>query len=64
MKKVSDHLNIVLREKKTVITRAFFWKIPHHHKNIKDVKLKIGRYKKPKSGWDPEELESLVVIPM
>lgn len=45
--------------KKTVITRAFFLKIPHHHKNIKDVKLKIGRYKKPKSGWDPEELESL-----
>lgn len=59
MKKVSDYLTKVLRDKKTVITKAFFWKIPHDHENIKDVRLKIGRYKKPQDVWDSEELESL-----
>lgn len=46
MAKVSDKLSKVLRNKKTVITRAVFWKIPHNS-GIEDIRLKIGRYRKP-----------------
>lgn len=46
----------VIREKKTVITRAVFWKIPHNS-GIEDVRLKLGRYKKPQNIFDDEVLE-------
>jgi hypothetical protein len=42
-------LEKVLRDKKTVITRALFWRIPHDS-GKEDVYLKIGRYNKP-PGW-------------
>jgi hypothetical protein len=58
MAKIEDKLIRVLRNKPTVITRAFFWKIPHHS-GKEDVRLKLGRYKKPKDWFENEEPESL-----
>jgi len=40
-----DYLFGILKEKKTVVSRVAFWKIPHSN-NENDVSLKIGRYKK------------------
>lgn len=57
MSNVSDKLISILKDKKTVITRAFFWKIPHHSGRI-DIRLKVGRYKKPDDPFDPESLEN------
>jgi hypothetical protein len=37
-------MSAVLKRKKTVITRALFWKIPHDS-GIEDIHLKLGRYK-------------------
>ena len=45
MSKVEAQKFTILREKKTVISRAALWKIPHNS-GIEDVRLKIGRYKK------------------
>ncbi len=56
MSKVKDRMTRVLRNKKTVITRAIFWRIPHN-RDIEDVRLKIGRYKKPEDFLDDEEPE-------
>jgi len=53
-----DYLAKVLRDKKTVITRALFWRIPHHT-DKQDVRLKIGRYKKLSKGPHHEEPENL-----
>ena len=50
------HLKKVLRNRKTVITRALFWRI-HHDSGKEEVNLKIGRYKKPtdwRIGDEPE----------
>lgn len=58
MSKISDKLIRVLRDKKTVVTKAFFWKIPHDSGRI-DIRLKVGRYKKPRDPFDPEVVESL-----
>jgi len=58
MPKVTDKLIRVLKEKKTVVTKAFFWKIPHDSDRV-DVRLKVGRYKKPDNPFDPEVPESL-----
>jgi len=58
MSKISDKLIRVLRDKKTVVTKAFFWKIPHDSGRI-DIRLKVGRYKKPRDPFDPEVIESL-----
>jgi len=52
-----DHLSKVLRDKKTVITRALFWRIPHHTGN-QDVRLKLGRYKKVRDWTHLEEPET------
>ena len=52
-----DRLATILREKKTVITRANFWKIPHDTRTD-DIHLKIGRYKKRKGPFAPEELDT------
>ncbi len=58
MSKIPERLIKILRDKKTVVTRAFFWKIPHHSERV-DVRLKVGRYKKPKDYFDSSELDSL-----
>jgi len=58
MAKIEDKLIRVLRNKPTVITRAFFWKIPHNS-GKEDVRLKLGRYKKPKNWRESEEPETL-----
>jgi len=58
MSKVSDKLIRVLKNKKTVVTRAFFWKIPHESGRV-DVRLKVGRYRKPDHPFDPEAVEDL-----
>ena len=49
-----DHLSKVLRDKKTVITRALFWRIPLHS-GKEDVRLKLGRYKKSQDWTHREE---------
>jgi len=36
----------VLKDKKSIVTRVAFWKIPHTHPQIEDICLKVGRYKK------------------
>jgi hypothetical protein len=53
MSKVKDQKFTVLKNKKTVITRAGFWKVPHNTRED-DIFLKLGRYKKPK-GWNESE---------
>ena len=58
MSKVADKLIRVLKEKKTVVTKAFFWKIPHDSERI-DVRLKVGRYTKPSHPFDNEVAENL-----
>jgi len=58
MQKVSDKFIQILRDKKTVITKAFFWKIQHNSGRI-DVRLKVGRYKKTKDFIDSGVPETL-----
>jgi len=58
MSNVKDKLIWKLKDKKTVLTRAYFWKIPHNTTDD-EVFLKLGRYKKPKDYWDEEELDNL-----
>lgn len=58
MSKVRDHKLTLLRNKKTVITRAAFWKVPHHSRPD-EIHLKVGRYKKPKGIFDPEAVENI-----
>jgi hypothetical protein len=42
-----DYLIKTLKDKARTVTRAFFWKIPHHtQQEEEDVRLKIGRYLK------------------
>lgn len=48
------HLHAVLRDKKTVVSRAVLWKIPHDS-DKEDVRLKVGRYKK--GPWEVEKPE-------
>lgn len=58
MSRVEGRLAKVLRNKPSVITRAVFWKIPHNTQR-EDVRLKLGRYKKPEDFDEEEEPESL-----
>jgi hypothetical protein len=51
-----EYLAALLKEKKTIFSRAIFWKIPHTSGKGEDIHLKIGRYKKM-SDW-LETLES------
>ena len=53
MSRIQDRLAKILLNKKTVVTRAVFWKIPHDS-GKEDIRLKLGRYKKPED-FDPEE---------
>lgn len=58
MARVEGRLARTLLNKKTVVTRAVFWKIPHRSSK-EDIRLKLGRYKKS-DGFDlDEEPESL-----
>jgi hypothetical protein len=56
--KVKDKLIWKLKDKKTVLTRAYFWKI-EHNTSKDEIYLKVGRYKKPKDFWEKEELDNL-----
>lgn len=60
MQKIEGQLKRVLKTKPTVVTRAFFWKIPHHTPR-EDVCLKIGRYQK--SAWFDVKEEAEVLKP-
>lgn len=51
-------LSKVLRDLPTVISRAVFWRIPHKSQK-EDVRLKVGRYKKPKETYNPEVVETI-----
>ncbi len=48
----------VLKNKKTVITRAGFWKVSHNTRED-EVYLKVGRYKKPKE-WNDEDIPEVL----
>lgn len=58
MSRVEGRLAKVLLNKPRVVTRAVFWKIPHHTER-EDVCLKLGRYKKSPDFDVEEEPESL-----
>lgn len=51
-------LSKVLRDLPTVTSRAVFWRIPHKSQK-EDVRLKVGRYKKPKEPYNPEVVETI-----
>lgn len=53
---LSDKKFTILKDKKTVITRASFWKVERTECN--EIFLKLGRYNKPKSFFDIESLET------
>ena len=59
MSRVQGRLAKTLLNKKTVVTRAVFWKIPHDS-GVEDIRLKLGRYKKSEDFLPEEETESLV----
>lgn len=46
----------LLRRRANVLTRAVFWKIPHDS-GREDIRLKIGRYKRPADPFDEELLD-------
>lgn len=46
----------LLHRKAKVVTRAVFWKIPHDS-GREDIRLKIGRYKRPDDPDDEEQLD-------
>lgn len=58
MPKIKDKLIWKLKDKKTVLTRAYFWKIEHNTTDD-EIFLKVGCYKKPKDYWEEEELDNL-----
>lgn len=58
MSRVQSRLTRILQNKKTVITKAVLWKIPHHS-GKDDIRLKVGRYKKPKDIYDEEAPEAM-----
>ena len=53
-----DRLAKILKNKKSVVTRANFWKIPHDTRED-EVHLKIVRYKKDKNSYIAQEVESI-----
>lgn len=50
-----DYLIGILKDKVRTVTRAAFWKIPHHTQEEEDICLKIGRYNK--NVGQPETIE-------
>jgi hypothetical protein len=61
MPRIEDRLAKILLKKASVITRAVFWKIPHNNTGEEDIRLKLGRYKKPTDFHfhEKEDLETL-----
>ena len=57
MQREIDKLSKVLRDKPTVITHAVFWSIPYNS-GREDIRLKLGRYNKPKEAPYKEVPES------
>ena len=57
MARVNGQKFTVLKDKKTVVTRAGMWKVPHNTRDD-EVHLKIGRYRKPKE-WLGSEVAEL-----
>lgn len=55
---VRGSLSTILRRKKSVITRAHFWKIPHNNSED-EINLKVGRYTVPKEFYEEEAPETL-----
>jgi hypothetical protein len=51
-----DYIGAVLRHKKSVVTRAVFWRVPHRQSNAEDICLKIGRY--TRIGFNDETLQA------
>jgi hypothetical protein len=51
-----DYIGAVLRHKKSVVTRAVFWRVPHRRSGTEDICLKIGRY--TKIGFNDETLQA------
>jgi hypothetical protein len=51
-----DYLATVLCQRQSVITRAIFWRVPHHQTNREDIRLKIGRY--TRLGFNRETLHA------
>lgn len=56
MAKVNGQKFTVLKDKKTVVTRAGMWKVPHNTRDD-EVHLKLGRYRKPKEWFEIEVAE-------
>jgi hypothetical protein len=54
--KVSGQKFTILKDKKTVVTRAGLWKVPHNTTED-EIYLKVGRYKKPKNWMETEVAE-------
>jgi hypothetical protein len=50
------YIGTLLRQRHSVITRAFFWRVPHSQSNREDIRLKIGRY--AKLGFNQETLQA------
>jgi hypothetical protein len=55
------YLSIVLKDGVKVITKAVFWRIPHHTSG-KDICLKIGRYNKPSDSLESEKPKSELTL--
>ena len=51
-----DYIGTVLRDRKSVVTRAVFWRVPHRQTNKEDIGLKIGRY--TRLNFDRETLQA------
>jgi hypothetical protein len=51
-----DYIGTVLCQRKSVVTRAVFWRVPHLQTNKEDIRLKIGRY--TKLGFNQETLQA------
>lgn len=56
MAKVNGQKFTVLKDKKTVVTRAVLWKVPHNTRED-EIYLKLGRYIKPKEWFKTEVAE-------
>ena len=52
-----EYLIGTLKEKRSIVTKAFFWKIPHKSTKQEDISLKLGRYRKKAMGQEALENE-------
>lgn len=54
--KINGQKFTVLKDKKTVVTRAGLWKVPHNTRDD-EIYLKLGRYRKPQEWFESEVAE-------